>query len=115
MRYKDRRKKEIEDREHKTAHRMSEPEPLVLHPADEPLPDRVALRVDGRTVRHVRVSKLERDLPRYAREFAMSVPELQHLIATRRYTPEQPATGIESRTPSWYVSDIATQPNYLFW
>ena len=114
MRYKERRKEEIQAREKKTEHRMSEPEPITLHAEKEPLPERVAIRTDGRTVRHIRVSKLERDFARYASEFAMSVPELQQLIAERRYTPERPAKGIDSRPPSWYVSDITTQPNYDF-
>lgn len=113
MSYKGRRKKEVQARAEKTEHIMvdyTHPTPMRRHALNEALPDRVPIRISDRTVRDMRVSKLESDLDFYAKEFDMSVPELQALIASRRYTPEPTLKAVEPRSPSWYVSDIYNVP-----
>lgn len=113
MSYKARRKQEVQARAEKTKHVMVDyqhPTPVKRHAPNEPLPDRVPIRINNHTVRDLRVSKLERDLDFYAKEFDMSVPELRDLIATRRYTPAPAPKAVEPRAPSWYVSDMYQVP-----
>lgn len=107
MSYKARRKEEVQTRTEKTTHLMSEPPPIERLSPGDVIPQRVALRFDARTVRHIRVSKLERNLDYYADLLAMTVSELQRLIALRRYTPapEPAPEAVDPRAPSWYVSD----------
>lgn len=106
MSYKTRRKKEVQAREEKTEHLMSTPEPvLTLGPEDVP-PYWVPLRFDARTVREIRVSKLEADLSGYAARLDMSVEELQRTIAARRYVPAPAPKAVQPRSPSWYLSDL---------
>lgn len=106
MSYKARRKKEVQAREEKTEHLMSAPEPLlVLGPEDVP-PYWVPLRLNERTVREIRVSKLEANLSGYAAEFGISVDELVRTIAARRYVPGPAPKAVPPRNPSWYLSDL---------
>ena len=106
MSYKARRKKEVQAREEKTEHLMSTPAPvLVLGPGDVP-PQWVPLRLNERTVREIRVSKLEANLERYALEFGISVDELVRTIAARRYVPAPAAKAVQPRNPGWYLSDL---------
>lgn len=118
MSYKSRRKQEVQARAEKTEHIMVDrqhPEPVKRHAPNEALPERVPIRINNQTVRDIRVSKLERDLARYAKEFDMTVAELQHLIAIRRYTPTAPLKAVEPRAPSWYLSDIYKVPGTDLW
>ena len=112
MSYKARRKQEVQARTEKTEHLMVEPQagPVQRHAPGAPLPERVPLRLDGRTVRDVRVSKLERHLDHYAQLLGLSVPALQALIAARRYVPDPGPKAVEPRAPHWYVSDMYCVP-----
>ena len=105
MSYRTRRKKEVQAREEKTEHLMSEPAPLVLLGPKDIRPEWVPLRFDARTVREVRVSTLLADLPGYASRLDMSVEALEALIAARRYLPGPAPKAVEPRQPSWYLSD----------